>query len=364
MEREATAELLWAACRPVPDDRAVDAAIAAGADVDRAIDAALAQGAGPMLARGLADRAVGATAERLAKEAEVRRAQGLVLYPTALALAVEPLTAAGLEPLLFKGPTLAARYPAPGLRPMVDIDVLLPAADHAGAVGALTAAGWQIRNRAGDHHDTLLVHPDAPGLPLELHRDLYVWHDRATSLTADDLWSQRVPAECLGVSAFVLPPEVDLVALAAHAGKPEHHFNRLVWSIDFAVVVGAGVDWARVDDVAARARCRTVVTVALHHAARLGAAVPAQHLDLRAGRVRREALAALLAVDWPLVEQDEGTHRRLRYALWDSAPRRVALFFGEIAVTGPRYAPRRALRLTGNLLRRVWRTFRAPAGSP
>ena len=57
--------------------------------------------------------------------------EALLLIPHAMELAVSPLTAAALEPVVFKGPAVAARYPRPGLRPMEDIDVLLPRTDHA-----------------------------------------------------------------------------------------------------------------------------------------------------------------------------------------------------------------------------------------
>ena len=76
--------------------------------------------------------------------ADALRMEALLLIPRAVALAVRPLTEAGLEPLVFKGPAVAARYPEPGLRPMDDIDLLLPAADHRRALDALAGAGWQV----------------------------------------------------------------------------------------------------------------------------------------------------------------------------------------------------------------------------
>jgi hypothetical protein len=81
-------------------------------------------------------------------------------------------------------------------------------------------------------------------------------------------------------------------------------------------------------------------------------------LVVRAGRIRRSALAPLFEEEWPLAECNEGLHRRLRYALWDSQARRAALFIGEIAEAGPRYVPRRAATLVGHALRRAWRSLR------
>ncbi|HEX9549347.1 MAG TPA: hypothetical protein VF942_18540 [Acidimicrobiales bacterium] len=41
----------------------------------------------------------------------------------------------------------------------------------------------------------------------------------------------------LRVAAFGLPIEEELLALAAHAGKPFHQFQHLIWSVDIAVVM-------------------------------------------------------------------------------------------------------------------------------
>src|SRR5207253_1169413 len=83
------------------------------------------------------------------REAGMRRAQAAVLLPMAVSLAIEPLTGVGLEPVVFKGPALAARYPSPGLRPMDDLDVLPPAAQHDRGVSLLLRAGRSVVARPG-----------------------------------------------------------------------------------------------------------------------------------------------------------------------------------------------------------------------
>ena len=354
-----TARLLWSAARPVPDPEAVRDAIQAGAAVDRAAEAALEQNVGPLFwrsvqAAGVASALDPATAARLRKDAALRECQAELLQPVALRLIVEPLVAAGFEPLIFKGPAMARLYPEPGLRPMDDVDVILPPAQHDTAIAVLTDAGWAEVRREGAHYDTYLTHPRVPDLPLELHRDIANPRERANGLSGEDLWSLRTPGDCFGTGAWVLPPEVDLVALASHAAKPFHHFRRLIWSVDFAVLImRSNMDWGRVASFARDARCTTALTVSLHNAARLGAEVPSELRAMDGSATRRASLAAVLDDEWPLIEPDPGVVHRLRYALADTARDRASLFAGEISREGRRNIPVNTLRQLWRLLRRA-----------
>ena len=360
----ATARLLWASCRPDVDVDAITMSLDGGADVGLAVGTALDHRVGPLLHRGLGAAAAvdrpGPTLDLLRKDADLRRVQAELLLPLAVSKAIEPLTAAGLEPLLFKGPTLAMRFPEPGLRPMDDIDVVLPQMHHQRALSALREAGWRTAERPGHHADTFLTHPQIPDFPLELHWDLETWRERSSRLRGKDLWERRVPIRCFGVPAFGLPPEMDLVALAVHAGKPFHHFHRLIWSVDFAVVIrdAPAVDWDRVAAIARATRCRTVLAIALAHAVRLGSAVPDEMLRVPAGRVRTAALQPVLDEIWPLVDCEGGIRRHLRYALSDSPFRWALLLLGELAEEDAHLVPKRAAVLLRNAIRKAWRLRR------
>jgi hypothetical protein len=365
-QRSDTIDLLWSAARPVPDLPAIRAAVALGADLEALAACALLNRVGPLCWRGLqasgvADQ-VGEMGAVLERETQLRRLQAQMVLPRALELILGPLQSAGLEPLVFKGPALVDRYPAAGLRPMDDIDVILPAHQHQVGLDALTNVGWTpILDRIGEHYDSFLVHRELPDLPVELHWELTAWRERANNLRADSLWEQRRPISIAGLPAYGLPPEQELVALAAHAGKPFHHFNRLVWSVDIVVVVqaaGSALDWDQVGALAKGFRCQTVLAVALRHARRLGADVPDELLRLRGGRTRRVALQPVLEDEWPFVLADEGTVHRLRFALSDSIPRQVELLVGEITQDAhPFEIPGRAFQATQMALRR-WRSDR------
>jgi hypothetical protein len=334
---EQTAKLLWEACRRDPDPAGVRRALAGGADTAWAVRAASDQRIGALLWRalGAADSLddLGSDRATLGDMAEALKMEAILLLPRAVALAVRPLTDVGLEPVVFKGPAVAARYPEVGMRPMDDIDLLLPRADHQRALRALHGAGWQVtRPGAGGHYDTVLAHPDVPSFLLEVHYGLEEASERSTTLDSDALWALRQPLECAGTMAFGLPPVEEIVVLSVHAGKPHHRFVRLVWMADLAMIVGhaarndIAIDWERVLAVARAARCATVVGAALAMAGRAGLDAPIGLFPLPARGQRGDAVRRLLSVTWPLTQLDL-TDYQFNYALTDGPARRARMRF-------------------------------------
>lgn len=344
--RRAAAEVLWAAVQvPGPDPAAVRAALAAGPPAAFTVEVALGQRLGPLLHRAVtaadATDAFGAAADALRADYVVRRAQSELLLPRALTLALDPLRAAGIDPLLFKGPAVAARYPESGLRPMDDLDLLVPPEDADRAEAALVAGGWRPVGRPGDHYDSAFVHPEVPHLPVELHRALSAREDDGTRLTLQRLWAARRPATVLGVPTQVLRPEEDLVALAAHAAKPFHNFTRLIWVVDLAMVVATepDLDWDRLLQLARTVRCRTAVAMGLRLAVGLGVQVPEAALVVPGGRRRRRALAPVLDRGWPTAAPDEHLRGSLRFAMWEDPIRRAVMRYHDVTAFGWRHVP-------------------------
>ncbi len=332
---EQTAMLLWETCRRDPDPAFVRRALAGGADVGHAVIAASDHRIGPLLFRALgasgALDTLGPDRAALGAVTDAFRMEALLLLPRAVALAVRPLTDAGLEPVVFKGPAVSARYPEPGLRPMEDIDLLLPRTDHRRALAALRAAGWRVvRAGGGDRYDSALTHPEVPSLFLELHYGLERTSQRVTALDPGRLWERRQPLECAGTPAFGLAPTDELVVLAAHAGKPHHGFMRLMWVADLAMIVGdaarrgAAIDWHGVRGVAGAAHCVTVVGAALALARRVGVDAPVGLFPLPTRGWRGDAIRQLLSVTWPLTHLELPGYQ-LNYALADARARRVKI---------------------------------------
>ena len=336
--RRWTSSLLWEACHRYPDGGTIAAALSHGADAHLASVWSVRHGIAPLLWRafvgaGLSD-ALGASGADLRSIADVHRAEAQLLLPRAVSMAVGPLVGNGLEPVVLKGPSLAVRYPEPGLRPMEDIDLLLPPGDHPRALRALEASGWNVARAARrDRYDTVLVHPEVPSLALELHYGLESSYERVTKIDPMDLWNRRQPIDCLGTPAFGLPVPEELVMLSTHAGKPFHGFTRLVWIADLAMVVGSAaesgqpVEWERVRSVAEAGRCLTLVSAALALGRRAGVVAPESMFPLPTRGWRATALHRLLDVTWPL-EVDDPSNFHLRFALTDGWWRRTRLVAG------------------------------------
>jgi hypothetical protein len=368
-----SAALIWAACRPEPDPADVAAAVAAGADVGVVADEAIAQRVAPLLWRAL-DAAgcvddTAAWADQLRADTMRCRAHAVLVLPRLADALLRPLADAGLEPLVMKGAILADRYPAPGLRPMDDVDVLLPPEQHTDALRVLTKAGWdRVARIPGTHHETVLTHPELPGTPLELHHDLATWQQRASRVTSDELWGARQPCLVQGAPAFGLEPELELVSVAAHAAKPFHVFGRLIWIVDLVVIVahaqaaGRPVDWNRIEELADRLACRTALAVALQQAARLGLDSPESARRPLASGARLAALGPVLSPEWPVANHDWPTRHRLGYALADDSRQRVTLFLGAVTRGGVVRAPWLALATGGRAIRRWWQLRRSGPG--
>ncbi|HZN14856.1 MAG TPA: nucleotidyltransferase family protein [Acidimicrobiales bacterium] len=365
-----TGALMWAACRLEPDAPAVADAVARGADLDLAADQAVAQRVAPLLwraleAAGCADRET-TWGERLHGDTMRCRAHAVLVLPRIADALLRPLTSAGFEPLVLKGGVLAERYPAPGLRPMDDVDVLLPAAQHPAALDVLARAGWmQVSSPPGRHHEVLLTHPELPGTPLELHHDLTTWRQRSSRLGADQLWADRQPQVVQGAPAFGLRSEVEMLLVASHAAKPFHVFGRLLWIVDLLAITkgaaadGKPIDWNLLESLADEAGCRTALAVALQQATRLGLESPASARRLLATGTRLAALEPVLSPEWPVANHDWPTRHRLGYALVDDRKLRLTLFAGAVTEKGLPGAPFRALTTTSRAIRRWWRLQRA-----
>ncbi len=149
--------------------------------------------------------------------------------------------------VLIKGPEIAARYPTPTLRPLGDIDLLVP--DPAVAHKSLLAAGFEVDwgNESNlPHHLPPLRWPGSP-LPVEVHGTLRAptWVNVPTH---DDLTTAAVPTLAHAPGILTLAPLDHAMVVAAH-GWGHGPFSRLLDLVDIAVLT-AGSDRTR---LAARA---------------------------------------------------------------------------------------------------------------
>lgn len=143
----------------------------------------------------------------------------LLAYETALVCA-RRFTEAGLTAIWFKGLPLALTvYPAPALRPMVDIDVLVDPRQTAQALALLADLAADRPAMLSPQQDIHAVFNLGPGglTKLELHWGLIAPEGSSLAPPLDWFLAQRAPEPIGGGELFTLQPEAHLLYLAAHA---------------------------------------------------------------------------------------------------------------------------------------------------
>ncbi|MCZ7540503.1 MAG: nucleotidyltransferase family protein [Anaerolineae bacterium] len=225
------------------------------------------------------------------------------------------LASAGIPALWLKGAALAETvYPQPVLRPMGDLDVLVPFARRAEALAALKAAGYadEPRDPLGaqvaaflppdeTHHHYNLVGGPGGGVRVELH--FRVARAILPDLAALDwFWSQAMEAtdrqgKPLGFST--LRPAAHLLYLCAHAllQHGEGQIGLLHFYDLHLLATVYDLDWALIVERAAILRWTYPVERALalaqgvfrHARPRLGAGAVAGAPSRRRGREHRRA---------------------------------------------------------------------------
>ena len=228
---------------------------------------------------GLASAAVPAEA-RTALGAAARRcvATNLALRHE-LGRVLDALAAAEIDAMPLKGPVLADEiYPAPLLRPSVDLDVLVRAEDRRAAGRVLSGLGYARRpdvEQGADYH-TIFARG---GVDLELHHDVGELH--VSRLDVATVWRAATPSEWDGHPIRRMTAEDALVYAAFHAVKDG--LASLKALVDITLLVERHVTtlvWSALTVQLRAAHLAPVVYLALREArALLGAPVPEAFLD-------------------------------------------------------------------------------------
>lgn len=175
--------------------------------------------------------------------------------------AVEVLAGAGIPVLASKGLVLAnIYYDNPALRPMSDIDIMVPAPRALDALAALTASGWmetsQSRAQWGSRRAAMMVLNHGIGLQHDRYGEIDLhWRLSAESGTAavgDRYWQHAVPFEIEGAKLLRLDPAHLLLHVIIHGLRP-NILPPLRWVADAAMVLrrdGATLDWPRLHGMA------------------------------------------------------------------------------------------------------------------
>ena len=177
-----------------------------------------------------------------------------------LAAAARPLAglrAAGIPTLVLKGGALVSRYYCDtGLRPMSDLDVLVPTPAAPAAQQVLQDHGWSPRFRwsaLGVRMTHAAVFDGTHEAPVDLH-----WHVFAECCRPDadaSLWERSIAIEIGGVPTRALSPADQLLHVCVHGDKWVH-VPGIRWVADAVTVMRAAavIDWEHLVQEATRRR--------------------------------------------------------------------------------------------------------------
>jgi hypothetical protein len=180
------------------------------------------------------------------------------------------LMAAGVEPLLIKGGDLRHRlYGDPAVRPMGDLDLLIPPGQLNRAEGALTRLGYALspnchNPRPGFRERFRKELHFEPPLGVSLIIDLH-WRienvDGFYSLTYEGIRSRVLPQKYHGLTVQVPAPEHTLILLLLHA-LDEFHGAMQIIDLTLAAAL-LPIDWSFFLQEVRRLGCQAPIFLAL-----------------------------------------------------------------------------------------------------
>jgi hypothetical protein len=225
----------------------------------------------------------------------------------------------GITTLALKGAAASvAYYQDTGVRPMGDIDLLVPLPQAARTVAHLGRQGWRpTRPRVDDlvryQHSVQMVHET--GETLDLH-----WHVLAECVhpAADEgFWKRAVPIRIQNVSTRALGPTDALLHAIVH-GMRWNAEPTIRWVADSMAILHAAdtrVDWSVLEAEARRQRVLLRLSLGLDYLkGRMDAPIPADAIE-RLGALRPGALermeSRVLALDADKTEAMRPEHAML-----------------------------------------------------
>jgi putative nucleotidyltransferase-like protein len=284
---------------------------------------------------------------------------------------IRGLGQAGIPTLVLKGAAVSvAHYQDCGVRPMGDVDLLVPFDRAAEAVACLERRGWRpARPRVADliryQHSVQMVHES--GETLDLH-----WHVLAECVGrhADQgFWRRAVPIRILDAPTLALGPGDALLHTIVH-GMRWNAEPTIRWVADAMAILhasGRDINWGGLVREAARQRVVLRLRIGLEYLRRaMGAPIPGHALE----RLRAQRPALLERMEARVLTLDAEARGALRpghalliavqYLRFMSGKR----WLEALGETPPyaRYRLRGRRRPAPALLRRVRRLFqRGPA---
>ncbi len=181
---------------------------------------------------------------------------------------VDTFAAAGLQPLLIKGTPLSyTLYPAPGLRPRCDTDILIAEKDRKQTADIMRELGYVALHEADVDFINSQMCYTGPKASLQHSSFDIHWmisnNDRAFSrrFSYSQLVEKAVNVPALGNNAWTLCPVDALIVACFHrAGHYAHDGDRLIWLYDIHLLSEA-LSAEEASDLCRKARKLSVVSL-------------------------------------------------------------------------------------------------------
>jgi hypothetical protein len=206
-----------------------------------------------------------------------------------LGKAIEALQRSGIPALALKGVVLAYTvYADPSLRPMTDIDLLVPTGKRQKALDVLHELGFEYPDGidAMHKHHSVRLFPEQEFAPplrlrgsnilLEVHTQLEC-SEPMLPMPVQEFWSRSVTVDLKGLTVRTLRQEDFLFHLCLHASRAHRFEGGLRSMVDLRMLLDSRADWhwASIAARSIRNRCATWMYLTLEAARNLvGAPIP------------------------------------------------------------------------------------------
>ena len=224
---------------------------------------------------------------------------------------VHQLDDAGIPSMILKGCAIAIGYYGNlGLRPMGDIDVLVPQSHVRAAVDRLLALGWtdeterQLEGKVFRH-----AHAYSMWAGTDVSCDLH-WMIGEHMLIGPEedptplFWPVARRLAVAGVSTLALSPTDQLLHVILHGAQPQSP-SRLQWIADATMILrSAEIDWDRLEDLSIRIRDTIRISDALSYLS--GSLVPGTVPAGLVGRLRAYPVPRFERLEYALASRETG----------------------------------------------------------
>lgn len=169
-------------------------------------------------------------------------------------------------------------YPDPALRPLGDLDLLIPSDRLERADRLLRSLGYAPRLELDEGFQTRFSNEQtytrggAPPIQLDLHWHIFGARYYATHVPIEWFWQRAMPIDWDERQALIFAPESQFLHLATHLRLQHGRQLRLIWSHDLALMLsqyGSALDWSDVETAARAFRLTLSLRQAIQQATEL-----------------------------------------------------------------------------------------------